>query len=162
MHACLVGCMHVCMYVCMYTHTHIHTQQQQHGGMESGAAAGGGSAMQTHAASALQLQQQQLLGMPVSSGMTAAPASGAAGWKEYMTPEGRKYYHDASSQTTQWDAPACWRDSSQTKCKSPKSNMKLLDAQSLLLKAMAASSSSAREGLSRCFGVLVCSVQLSL
>jgi len=38
----------------------------------------------------------------------AARAAGAAGWSEYTTPEGKKYYHHAASQATQWDPPPGW------------------------------------------------------
>jgi hypothetical protein len=56
------------------------------------------------------VQQQMVPWQPMPSATTAptsAPASGAgaAGWKEYVNADGRKYYHHAASGNTQWDAP---------------------------------------------------------
>jgi hypothetical protein len=59
------------------------------------------------------VQQQMVPWQPMPAATTAptsAPASGAgaAGWKEYVNADGRKYYHHAASGNTQWDAPPGW------------------------------------------------------
>ncbi len=46
---------------------------------------------------------QQLAGQGVSCSSSSWP--GCAGWKQFTSPEGKKYYHHAPSQTTTWDPP---------------------------------------------------------
>ncbi len=44
---------------------------------------------------------------PVSA-TVSIPVVYPEGWKEYATPQGRKYYHHAVQGVTQWDAPHGW------------------------------------------------------
>jgi len=44
---------------------------------------------------------------PVSA-TVSTPVVYPEGWKEYVTPQGRKYYHHAAQGVTQWDAPHGW------------------------------------------------------
>ena len=76
----------------------------------AGSCAKGGTSMH----SPMEPQQQhpaEAGGASMSQSTLAAAATVAAvsaGWKEYTTPDGQKYYHHAVSQTTQWTAPPGW------------------------------------------------------
>jgi len=43
---------------------------------------------------------------PAPAAAAAAKPTSGNGWKEYTAPDGRKYYHKAESNTTQWTRPA--------------------------------------------------------
>jgi pre-mRNA-processing factor 40 len=48
-------------------------------------------------------------GTPAAQTQTQQPAAtvkSSSGWKEYSSPDGRKYYHNASTGVTQWNKPA--------------------------------------------------------
>ena len=61
-------------------------------------------------------------------------------WKEYTTPQGRKYYHNAVTKTTQWELPPGWSESvcaeNPQACKSRDSNTELCDGVASMDAAM--------------------------
>ena len=56
-----------------------------------------------------QQQQQQAEECMAAAAAAAATAAAVAGWKEYLTADGKKYYHNAATRTTQWAAPPGWQ-----------------------------------------------------
>jgi hypothetical protein len=53
-------------------------------------------------------QQLQQFALAAATAPPQQSAAAIAGWKEYMTGDGKKYYHHAASGTTQWEQPPGW------------------------------------------------------